>query len=434
MNTISLIKDLQIIPKEHLILKLGMIGLIDKINCPRFQFSKFQKLSKEEQGFISSLYNKDFHFSSRLFYFEHIKKQKPIQFYCKTCGKELNENQVITQCKIKRLTYCCNKCAQIQQDVLQKKEKYFIQKFGVQNPSQSIEIKNKIKNHFISNYSVENPGQIPEVKEKIKQTNLDRYGVASPCKNQDIMNRLKENYKKYTGYIYPSQNPNSIEKRVSSWKKNNHINYDELNKLVKYKDKQIPEEDYNNILEKSNISRSGLNKHLKLLNITREPLWVQKDEKELLEFILSNNLATIENSKNIITPYELDIYIPELKLAIEFNGDYWHQTNKSGKNKFKQLYKTNLCESKGIRLIHIWGHEWLNNKEFIKSLLKLYIENKVHSSEFQNLLKQFGNKLPRDYFQTLDFSGKIEEPEEELINNRLKIYKTGIINVENKNI
>ena len=39
-----------------------------------------------------------------------------------------------------------------------------------------------------------------------------------------------------------------------------------------------------------------------------------------------------------------------------------------------------------------------NNKEFIKSLLKLYIENKVHSSEFQNLLKQFGNKLPRDYF------------------------------------
>ena len=72
----------------------------------------------------------------------------------------------------------------------------------------------------------------------------------------------------------------------------------------------------------------------------------------------------------------MDIYIPELKLGIEVNGDYWHSTQKSDKN--NQLIKTNLCESKGIRLIHIWESEWRRDKEFIKGLLNLYLNNKVH--------------------------------------------------------
>lgn len=29
-------------------------------------------------------------------------------------------------------------------------------------------------------------------------------------------------------------------------------------------------------------------------------------------------------NRQLIKPYELDIVIPELHLAIEFNGSYWH--------------------------------------------------------------------------------------------------------------
>ena len=89
-----------------------------------------------------------------------------------------------------------------------------------------------------------------------------------------------------------------------------------------------------------------------------------------------------------------------------------------------------ICESKGIRLIHIWGHEWKTNKEFIKTLITLYLEDKVHQNEFQKLLEQFNGILPRDYFSTLDFEGKLEELQEEFINNNLKIYKTGRILIE----
>jgi hypothetical protein len=53
---------------------------------------------------------------------------------------------------------------------------------------------------------------------------------------------------------------------------------------------------------------------------------------------------------------ELDIYLPEKNLAIEFDGLFWHNSN----NKFKNyhLKKTLLCEKQGIQLIHIFEYEW----------------------------------------------------------------------------
>ena len=56
-----------------------------------------------------------------------------------------------------------------------------------------------------------------------------------------------------------------------------------------------------------------------------------KIENYLLDFIKNNyNDIIINNSKKIIEGYELDIYLPDLKLAFEFNGVYWHnELNKS---------------------------------------------------------------------------------------------------------
>ena len=48
-------------------------------------------------------------------------------------------------------------------------------------------------------------------------------------------------------------------------------------------------------------------------------------EKEIINFIKSiYDGEIIENNRHIISPMELDIYIPQKNLAIEFNGLYWH--------------------------------------------------------------------------------------------------------------
>ena len=69
-------------------------------------------------------------------------------------------------------------------------------------------------------------------------------------------------------------------------------------------------------------------------------------EKELVEFCKQYYPDLIENDRQLIKPYELDIVIPELKLAIEFNGDYWHSKKFKADN-YHQM-KIDMCKEKRI--------------------------------------------------------------------------------------
>lgn len=96
-------------------------------------------------------------------------------------------------------------------------------------------------------------------------------------------------------------------------------------------------------------------------------------EFEILEFLKSFYDGLIEtHNKSVLQRKELDIYIPEKRVAIEFNGDYWHSENCATSNYFKVRHKekTDKCLEKGIRLIHIFEHEWKFNKEICKSIIR----------------------------------------------------------------
>ena len=78
----------------------------------------------------------------------------------------------------------------------------------------------------------------------------------------------------------------------------------------------------------------------------------------------------IINDRNIIPPFELDIYIPNRSIAIEFNELYWHGEARTGsRDKSYHLRKTNWCKSKGIHLFHIFEDEWIYKKEIVKSII-----------------------------------------------------------------
>jgi hypothetical protein len=92
---------------------------------------------------------------------------------------------------------------------------------------------------------------------------------------------------------------------------------------------------------------------------------ISKPEQELFNLISSWGLNPSQSDRSILNGKEVDIYIPEKKVAIEFNGAYWHTTEFKDKNYHYQ--KSLECEKAGIRLIHVW--EWLWNNPTKRKVL-----------------------------------------------------------------
>jgi len=102
---------------------------------------------------------------------------------------------------------------------------------------------------------------------------------------------------------------------------------------------------------------------------------VSKGELEVREFV-SSIVPIVANARGIIAPLELDIVIPSLHLAIEYNGLYWHSEIHKENNYHK--IKMEKCNEAGYRLIQIFEDEWLNNKDIVKSRLAALLgQNKV---------------------------------------------------------
>lgn len=80
-------------------------------------------------------------------------------------------------------------------------------------------------------------------------------------------------------------------------------------------------------------------------------------EKTISKWLEDLNINFVPNTRSIITPLELDFYLPDHNLAIEYNGIYWHCEKSNGVGRNYHLKKTELCESKGIQLLHIFENE-----------------------------------------------------------------------------
>lgn len=104
-----------------------------------------------------------------------------------------------------------------------------------------------------------------------------------------------------------------------------------------------------------------------------------KGEKELQDYIISiipknekillNDRTTIIN-QNTNYYLELDIYLPERKIAFEFNGLYWHsELNKSNPMSY-HLDKYNYCKNLGIELIQIFEDEWSFKRNIVEDMIK----------------------------------------------------------------
>ena len=163
------------------------------------------------------------------------------------------------------------------------------------------------------------------------------------------------------------------KKAVATMQKNYGVDYPGQSKACRDKAKAVVIEKYgvDNVWKDPEVKqrcadtlfeRYGVNSPLELvdwskINVTK---W-QTDINFILEEL---GIVTILNDRTLITPYEIDIYCPELKIGIELNGLYWHTENK-GKNSSYHLLKQQQCENLGIKLIQIFEDEWFNQKEIV---------------------------------------------------------------------
>lgn len=135
-----------------------------------------------------------------------------------------------------------------------------------------------------------------------------------------------------------------------------------------------------------------------------------KQEDEIYEFIKSLYSGYIEKrNRSILNGTELDLYIPEKKVAIEYNGSYWHSD--LYKDKYYHRDKTTECAKHGIRLIHIFEYEWNDSIQKLK-LLNILSEvivgynNVVYGRNTD--IKHISTKESNEFLDKYHLQGKCE--------------------------
>lgn len=97
-----------------------------------------------------------------------------------------------------------------------------------------------------------------------------------------------------------------------------------------------------------------------------------RGEAEILKFV-SIFAEAQSRDRVILAPKELDVYLPQHNLAIEYCGEYWHgakNPSEEAVSRTRHSNKTRDCAAKGIRLLTIFESEWKTRPEAIKRLLR----------------------------------------------------------------
>lgn len=327
------------------------------------------------------------------------------------------------------------------------------------------QFKNKCKTTLMQKYGVDNVAKLQTTKEKTKLTCLQKYGVDHPFKSQIVKNKKKLTNKSK----YGSQELFSSTYFKDKMKKRNmqlyNVDFYQSTDQCKEKVRNTLQEKYgvstlNQLGAEASLVKildKGFNtiltwKQYVIPLFTREQ-YKGRDkqyrwkcvkcgnqfqqrihtthfndefaglprclicypysentgksylQRQVVQFCKQYFPDLIQNDRRLIAPYQIDILIPEIKLAIEFNGNYWHSIE-AGYQAGYHLMKTNMCQKNNYRLIHIFEFEWVNNKEEIQQKLISIFEN--------NETADISIPLNRCWYQLKEISGynvEILQPE-----------------------
>ncbi len=129
-----------------------------------------------------------------------------------------------------------------------------------------------------------------------------------------------------------------------------------------------------------------------------------KPQIEVFNFVKQFYPDAIENDRSLISPKQLDIFIPSLNLAIEYCGLYWH--SEPNRDRLYHHNKMTACNEKGIRLITIFEDEWLERQDQVKNfLLSVLGKNEIKLMARKTELREVPKKEASSFLEQNHIQG-----------------------------
>lgn len=381
---------------------------------------KVNGVNIESYEIIEYLHNKKKYYTYKYNGGKKIRTGDNIEFVCE-CGKKVNkkfypsskkEILLCPSCKSKNTIMMKYGVEYISQsrEIKEKIKQTNMEKYGVEHISQSKEIKEKKKKTMLKNYGTANGFKIAEntiieryghsvaakskqIKDKIEKTNIEKYGFKTVLADKQKMKKAiyekygDENYnnrekakqtniKRY-GIPEPWAFGSENQKRLvleKSWEKFNNL--ETIRPLFTLEDYLKKTKKYQKFNWKCNECNTEFEDYYENGILPRCPncfpilSGFSSAEKYLARWC-KEFMNVEENNRELIKPYEIDIYLPDYKLGIEYNGAYWHSTEYKN-DKYYHQNKIKIANDKGIRLLNVWDFQTL---EDIKSDILYFINN-----------------------------------------------------------
>jgi hypothetical protein len=253
------------------------------------------------------------------------------------------------------------------------------------------------------NISFKNSANSTERLTKAKQTRIERYGVEAVQSIPSAKLKTRESKQKYYDSVIDSTfDRYGLDRTLlSDHKYLNSICAERcLFDVQREHFKSMPITTLT-----SHFSRIGFDPGFKRGSTSRGEQEIYTWLKESCEYdVMNNHRKTIGK--------ELDVYIPEKNLAIEYHGLFWHSLETledksvvNAKNHHRRKYE--LCKEKGIDLLQFFEDEWFSKKEIVKSIIlsKLGIyEKRVYARNTH--ISQINRATAEEFFDTNHLQGK----------------------------
>lgn len=240
-------------------------------------------------------------------------------------------------------------------------------------------------------YGVSSTRKLESTKDKSISTMMERYGVDNPRKLKEFVEKGRETSLRKTGSTHHMKTEYGKEKFRAGMFRIHGVYYPFSSDVL-----------YSKFLE--TITRNhGVNNPMKIpgvyAKVAKRFGVISKPERDIMNWLISQGVRCELSNKQLLSGFsyqdggitrEIDIYCPEHKLAIEFNGLYWH--SEIHKYRRYHLEKTEACEAQGVQLIHIWEDEWHNSPDIVKGLLSAKLGIKKPSGYARQCYVEEGKK------------------------------------------